>query len=100
MKGLGSSRKAARQGFSTALVHVLKNIEPDITTSKVFDLISEHLVVNASCKSQVCLHILFTRTVCVCHSFVFLISYKRFKSPVTVFLKAIIRINLFFALNY
>lgn len=53
MKGLGSSRKAARQGFATALVHVLYNLSTDITLQNIFDLISEHLEVRGNYKCQV-----------------------------------------------
>lgn len=52
VKGLGSSRKAARQGFATALVHVMLQ-HPEIKADTVLQLVKEHLTVKGSYKSQV-----------------------------------------------
>lgn len=51
VKGLSSSRKAARQGFATALTHVLNKFST-IDTQEVLDLMSEHLAVQGSFKGS------------------------------------------------
>jgi len=51
VKGLGSSRKAARQGYATALVHVLKG-NPELKPELILELMSEHLAVKGSLKGQ------------------------------------------------
>ena len=52
VKGLGSSRKGARQGFATALSQVLEEFS-DAPFENVFDLMNEHLTVKKNSKSQV-----------------------------------------------
>jgi len=50
VKGLSSSRKAARQGFSTALTHVLNMFE--VKSDHVLELMSKHLAIQGSFKGQ------------------------------------------------
>eukprot|EP00794_Sanderia_malayensis_P009944 gene9944-10964_t len=51
VKGLSSSRKGARQGYATALVHFLAQFD-DVDISTVFDLMNKSLFVKGSFKSQ------------------------------------------------
>lgn len=48
MKGIGSSRKKARLGFSTALVHVIKACSKYISLKEVHQMIDEHQVLTGS----------------------------------------------------
>ena len=50
VKGLSSSRKAARQGFSTALTHVMNLF--NVESEHVLSLMSKHLAVQGSFKGQ------------------------------------------------
>ena len=52
VKGIGSSRKGARQGYGTALAEVLSHFE-SIQFETVHDLIQEHLTVKGSFTGQV-----------------------------------------------
>ena len=52
MKGAGSSRKGARQGFGTALAEVMKNFV-EIKFDQIYDLMEEHLSVKGSFEAQV-----------------------------------------------
>jgi len=51
VKGLSSSRKAARQGFATALTHLMNEFH-NITADDVMELMSKHLTVQGSFKGQ------------------------------------------------
>lgn len=53
MKGLSSSRKAARQGYAVTLAHLLKNFM-EISNSAILELIKENLAIKGSFKGQVC----------------------------------------------
>jgi len=51
VKGLSSSRKAARQGFATALTHVMSDFS-EISSETILQLIAKHLAVQGSFKGQ------------------------------------------------
>lgn len=53
IKGIGSSRKKARLGFSTALVHVLKDCSSHIDLKEVHSMINEHLNTKGSASGNV-----------------------------------------------
>ena len=53
MKGIGSSRKKARLGFSTALVHVIKACSKYISLKEVHQMIDEHQVLTGSATGNV-----------------------------------------------
>ena len=52
MKGSGSSRGGARQGFGTALAEILKNFV-QIKFDVIYELMDEHLSVKGSFEAQV-----------------------------------------------
>lgn len=51
VKGLSSSRKAARQGFATALTQLMNEFT-DVSADDIIDLMSKHLLVQGSFKGQ------------------------------------------------
>lgn len=51
VKGLSSSRKAARQGYATALTHILKEFQ-NVTTDTILELMSKHLAVTGALKGH------------------------------------------------
>ena len=53
IKGVGSSRKKARLGFSTALVHVMKDCSSHIDLQEVHTMINEHLNTTGSASGNV-----------------------------------------------
>lgn len=59
VKGIGSSRKGARQGYGTALAEVLSHFD-GIQSETVHGLMQEHLTVKGSFTGQVAFRIVFS----------------------------------------
>ena len=53
VRGLGSNRKGARQGFSIALTEVLASFPQQVTPGEVLSLVAKHLQPSGSAKAEV-----------------------------------------------
>ena len=63
VRGLGSNRKGARQGFSIALTEVLASFPQQVTPGEVLSLVEKHLQPSGGAKAEVrgraaCVHAL------------------------------------------
>lgn len=63
VRGLGSNRKGARQGFSIALTEVLASFPQQVAPGEVLSLVEKHLQPSGSAKAEVrgraaCVHAL------------------------------------------